>query len=287
MEEKQDKEIKKDNRIEIKRGFEELWNAKWKFFILVPVVITAIYFLVKYIRMDHTLLKNICDNSYPIIKAIISIFSQDSTFDAESLFSIVKNIMVSVVFVIEMLVVLLVVVFIGKTPSSNTIQNKISNIQFKEGLKPKYRGKKRDKKRKHGKILKFECEGLIEDDYIEKTERIESALRKYKIYRVIPDKLDNAIMYLYYIPNKYAKPMLITKDTNFEQIFNLNLLLTRFYTVLGKSTSLLTLMNSFLRTHKNGIIILVSYKPTKLFVPFRETNNYYEYTQAKERSFEG
>ena len=33
--------------------------------------------------------------------------------------------------------------------------------------------------------------------------------------------------------------------------------------------------------------MLISYKPTEIFVPFRETENYYEYDRAKERIYKG
>lgn len=143
-----DKKVKIDYRIEIKRGFEELWNAKWKFFILFPFVIYAIYLLVKYIHMDHTLLKDICNTFYPIIKSIMDIFIQDSTFDAESLFNIAKNIMSGCVCVIESFFILFIIILIGKTPSSNTFKKKITKIKFYNDLICRYKGKKKDKERK-------------------------------------------------------------------------------------------------------------------------------------------
>ncbi len=210
----------------LRLGITEICNRKWKVLFLVIYIAVAVFFIKKYIIYDHTFLKNIPEMFYPIVKAIIDIFIENSNFNIESFDLIVKNIFYGVVWFIAFLGLLQVIIFIGMTYSASTTQSKVLNVDFPNGLIPKYMGKKRDKKRKHGKILTFECEGLIKDDYIEKTARIESALRRYKIYRFLPDKLDNAIMYLYCIPNKYAKPMLITKDTDFEQIFNLNLLLT-------------------------------------------------------------
>lgn len=224
---KEDKNLYNNKFLDsLRLGKNEICNKKWKVLFLVIYIAVAVFFIKKYIIYDHTFLKNLPEKCYPIVKAIIDIFIENSSFSVDSLNLIIKNIFYGFVWLIAFLGLLQVIIFIGMTYSASTTQSKVLNVDFPNGLIPKYTGKKRDKKRKHGKILKFECEGLIEDDYIERTERIESVLRKYKIYKILPDKLDNAIMNLYCIPNKYAKPMLITKDTDFEQIFNLNLLLT-------------------------------------------------------------
>lgn len=221
------KETTKDNREKILRGFEEIKNCKLKIIFLLPFIICAIALLIKYINMEHTILKNVSETLYPLIKTIIDIFIENSSFNIESLCLILEIFICVGIFTLEFIILLLIVSFIGMTPSSNNIQNKIEKIKFTDGLKPIYKGQKKDKNKKHGRKLIFECEGLIKDDYINNTLKIESALRKYKIYKVEQDKLDKAIMYLYSIKNKYVKPMLISSNTNFLDIVHINLLLTR------------------------------------------------------------
>lgn len=280
----EDKKTKVDYRIEIIRGFEELWNAKWKFFILLPFIVCAIYLLVKYIHMDHNVLKDICNTFYPIIKAIIDIFIKDSTFDAESFFNIARNIMSGLILSIELLFILSIVVLIGKTPNSNTFKKKITKIKFYNDLTCRYKWEKKNKEIKHGKIICLEGEGLIKDDFWDAIERIESTLRKFTICKIKQDSLDKAIFYLYCIPNKYAKPIEISINNDIFSDILINLLLTGS-TGSGKSTTLVVLVGMLINSpkYRNGMqVSIVTYKPSAVFSQFRGTKNYYEFLKAFE-----
>lgn len=126
--------------------------------------------------------------------------------------------------------------------------------------------------------------GMKKEDFINEIESIEYVHKKYKVYRIRECFNDKSLICIYRIPSKYAKPIYVSKDTKFEDMVYINLLLTGS-SGSGKSTALLTLMQIFSHTFPNGKITLISYKPTEIFVPFRETGNYYEYDKAKERFF--
>lgn len=273
--------MENNNRIlqSLKSGIIELWSSKWKVLFLGIYIVPVSYFIKKYIIFERmTLLNDFLNKVYPIVKAIVDIFLEESNFTLEFYYVIVKGIFYGFICFLAMLGLLELVILIGKL---NSIQDKISKVEFPNDLIPKYKGKRKDKEKQHGEKLIFEAEGLTEDNYANRIPEIESALRKKKIYRVFQDKLDKAIMYLYCIPNKYAKPINISKDTKFQDICYVNLLLTGS-TGSGKSTALLTLMQIFARSFKNGEIRLISYKPTQIFSPFKDTGNYYQYDRAKE-----
>lgn len=213
----------------LKSGIAELWNHKWKILFLIPYIIFAVYFFIKYINMDHTLLKNISESFYILAKAIIDIFIEESNFDLDSFYFWIRVIAYSFITVFEGLIALWIVTLIGKMPSTNIIQKKLSKIKFHNNLTCRYKYKKRDKENLHGIKVCLEGEGLIKKDYADELERIESALRKYTIYKIKQDELDKALMYLYCIPNKYVKLKEISIYEDFLTKDFINLLLTGRY----------------------------------------------------------
>lgn len=275
--------MNKENKFyeSLRLGIIEIWNKKWKALFLIIYIAVVGYFIKKYIIYDHTFFKNIPEMLYPIVKAIIDIFIENSSFSIESFDLIIQKIFYGFVWIIAFFGLLQVIIFIGMTYSASTTQSEFLNVNFPNGLIPKYISKKRDKERKHGKIITLECGGATKDDYEERISQIESALRFYKIYKIKQDKLDKSRMNIFCLPTKYNKPKIISSNTNFNDIFLLNLLLTG-KSGSGKSTTLLQIMNIFANTYKNGVIVLVSYKPSEIFEPFKKTKNYYEFNNAKE-----
>lgn len=156
----------------LKAGIVELWNRKWKILFLIPYIVFAVYILIKYINMDHTLLKNISESFYILAKAIIDIFVEESNFNLDSFYFWIKLIAYSFIAVFESLIALWIITVIGKIPSINIIQKKLSKIKFHNDLTCKYKYKKRDKENLHGIKVCLEGEGLIKKDYADELERI-------------------------------------------------------------------------------------------------------------------
>lgn len=271
-----DKEkIKKTkNKHSIRNGIEELKCNQWKcvFIFIYSIIIPFI------LKGAFTLISMIPDSTpmgFPLIDKITDIVTM-----------VLKYGLDICALVLVVLGFFQVIVLIGKyhfrVPQDERFLD--TSLVNRQGQPPEYICKLKDTMRKHGQVLVYDKKGIKKEEFIDEIESIEYVFKKYKVYRIREYCNDNSLIRIFRIPNKYAKPINISKDTKFEDMVYINLLLTGS-TGSGKSTALLTLMQIFTKTFPNGKITLISYKPTEIFVPFRKTGNYYEYDRAKERIF--
>lgn len=267
---------KPKNKHSIKNGIEELKCNQWKsIFVFTYLIITPFI-----LKGAFTLISMIPDSTpmgFPLIDKITDIVTM-----------VLKYGLDICALVLVVLGFFQVIVLIGKyhfrVPQDERFLD--TPLVNRQGQPPEYLYKYKDKTRKHGQVLVYDKKGMKKEKFIDEIESIEYVLKKYKVYKIRQYGNDNSLIHIFRIQSKYAKPINVSKDTRFQDMVYINLLLTGS-SGSGKSTALLTLMQIFSHSFPNGKITLISYKPTEIFVPFRETGNYYEYDKAKERFFKG
>lgn len=258
----------------IRKGIEELKCENWKFvFVFIYLIITPFI-----LKIAFTLISKIPDSTplgFPLIDKITDMILIGTKCGL--------NILMIVLWVLG---ILQTIICIGKyhfkiPQDEEFLETPLVNSQ---GQPPEYLYKYKDTTREHGEVLYYDKKAIKRENFINEIESIEYVFKKYKVYKIRELCMDKSLICIYRIPSKYAKPINVSKDTKFEDMVYINLLLTGS-SGSGKSTALLTLMQIFSRSFPNGKITLISYKPTEIFVPFRKTGNYYEYDKAKERFF--
>lgn len=265
---------KKEKKYTIRNGIEELKYSKWKF-IFIFIYLIVIPFIIKGIFILSNMIPDSTPLGLPFIDNITAIILKALRFGID-IFTLFLGIMGF----------FQIIVLIGKYHFRVPQDERFLDTQLvnRQGQPPEYICKFKDTMRKHGQVLVYDKKGIKKEKFIDEIESIEYVLKKYKVYRIRENSNDKSLIHIFTIPNKYAKPINVSKDTRFQDMVYINLLLTGS-SGAGKSTALLTLMQIFSHSFPNGKITLISYKPTEIFVPFRKTGNYYEYDKAKERFF--
>lgn len=216
------KEIKnnENSKLLIKNGIEEIKNNHWKLLplgiygALTPFAIKYLYDLTdKLIQLNSgsDLSNSIQDFTKNGIKYIAI-----PTLATAGLFEIIA---------------LIGKYRFNKPDDSKFLDTPLVNSQNRN---PIFLYKYKDKRKKHGEILAYSCEGIKIEEFRKEVESIEYVFGKYRVYNITRDIISRDKIYIFRIPSKYVKPRILTIEDDFLSDL-INLLVVRCNSELVKA----------------------------------------------------